>query len=385
LASLSRTRALIRGRKARLLVIGIVIAYLLTSMFIGQMLTFPAVQGPFFIDLHFGGSPWWDFPELFVFGSGVALDLLFLPTVTMVLVSLAVGIGATAAVVTVLPALRAESASRRTAATTSAAGAGAAITGLATIGACCCTSCAGAIGVAVVAAASGTDMAVLLRENWYIDLFQLVVVGIALLAQERALRLPADYCPIPPKTDRRFVLGSLLRIGLLVAGITWSLAMFVEWIDLTPLTASAATWYHWIFEHQFLSAIAIAAGMFPKEFAGWIERTYRSSAGSPLRAVLLFAGVTWGIWVPQAFTNLGLGGLVNEIFGFLGFTPFLGSISPDAAIGAPLLFHWGFQHVLLAAFAIIVAVRPHLATAPLLRTVEGPPESAIGHTAVPGV
>ncbi len=226
-------------------------------------------------------------------------------------------------------------------------------------------------------------MAVLLRENWYLDLFQLAVVGIALLAQERALSLPADDCPVPPKTDGRFVLASLLRIALLIAGITWSLAMFVEWIEVPPLTAGAPIWYHWIFEHQLLSGTAIAAGMFPKEFASWIQGFYRGFAGRAFRVALLVAGVTWGIWVPAALTGLGLGGFLNELLGVLGASPAVGAIPPDAAFGAALAFHWAFQHLLLAGFAILLAVHPRLALAPLLRTVEGP--SAVGAPAGPRV
>jgi hypothetical protein len=345
----------------------------MASMIVGEMLVFPPVQAPSFVSVTWKGSPWWDFPEVFVFSPGIALDLLFLPTLTMVLVSIGVGIGGTAAILTMIPSVAERwSRSRRSAATTSASGASAAIAGLATLGACCCTSCAGVAGVAVVAAASGTNIAVLLRESWYLNLFQLAVVGIALLAQERTLRLPAEYCPVPPKIDARFVLGTALRIALLIAGITWSLAMFVEWIDEPPLAASAATWYHWIFEHQLLSLTAIAAGMFPKEMSAWIRRAYRSKGGWPLRAALLVAGVTWGIWVPPALTGIGLGGLLNEMLGVLGAPNAWGAIPPDAALGAPLLFHWIFQHAILASTAIVMALSPRLAFAPLLRTVEGP-------------
>ena len=372
LAPLERTRALLRSRRARVAVVAIAIAYMVLSMDIGQMLTFLDFSGPTLVTVQWAGSPWWDFPELFVFSGGVALDLLFLPTLTMVLVSVGVGIGATAALVSVAPVLRRRSKGKgREAATTSTAGASAAITGLATMGACCCTSCAGAAGVAVVAAASGTDILFLLRENWYLDLFQLVVLGVALLAQERSLRLPADYCRVPPKADRRFVLGSVLRVALLLAGITWSLAMFVEWAEMSPLAAGPATWYHWIVEHQLLAVAALAAGMFPKETAAWIRRAYAAAGGWPLRIVLLAGGITWGVWVPPALTGIGLEGFVNELLGALGAPAAWGAVAPDA-VGAALLFHWAFQHLLLSGFAVVLAVRPRWAMAPLLRTVEGP-------------
>lgn len=373
LATLQRTRGLLRSRRARLLTAAIAIGYLFVSMLVGEMLTFPGFASPFFVTVQWTGSPWWDFPELFVYNAGVALDLLFLPTVTMILVSAGVGIGATAALFTLFPRLRATSQrTDRAAATTSGAGASAAITGLATMGACCCTTCVGAAGVAVVAAASGTNVALLLGQTWYLDLFQLVVVGLALLAQERALRLPAVYCGVAPRVDRGFVLGSILRISLLVAGITWSLAMFVEWVETPPFAAGAALWYHWIVEHQLLSLAAVAAGMFPKETAAWIRRGYGRAEGWALRSLLLVGGITWAIGVPPPVSGSGLGGFVNELVGFLGTSSTWGAVAGDVGLGPALLFHWLFQHLLLGLFAIALALVPSAILAPMLRTVEGP-------------
>ncbi len=377
LAPLRRTRALLRNRQARLVAAAIAVAYLFLSMILGQMLTFTSLTGPLFVSVQGAGSPWYDFPELFVFDGGVALDLLLLPTITMALVSAGVGLGATAALLTAVPRLRSRhKALGREAATTSAAGASAAITGLATMGACCCTECVGAAGVAVVAAASGTNVGVLLSQNWYLDLFQLAVVGIALLVQERSLRMPADACRAPPTMDRGFVLGSLLRIALLVAGITWSLAMFVEWTETSPFAATPALWYHWIVEHQLLAAAAVAAGMFPKEAAALIRKGFASRRGWALRIALLVGGVTWGLGVPAALTPFGLGGFLNELLGVVGAPAAWGAVPPDVGLGAALAFHWIFQHLLLAGFAIALAVRPEAAFAPLLRTVEGPPATA---------
>jgi hypothetical protein len=176
---------------------------------------------------------------------------------------------------------------------------------------------------------------------------------------------------VPPRIDGRFAVGAVLRISLLIAGITWSLAMFVEWVYKPPLSATAFTWYHWIFEHQALSLLAIAAGMFPKEIAGWIGRLYGRSEGWALRLVLLEAGITWGTWVPPLLTGLGLGGLFNEMLSFYLVPASWGAVAPDSPLGPALLFHWIFQHALLAGFAILVAVRPNVALAPLLGTVEG--------------
>ncbi len=345
-------------------------------MVLGQLLTFPGFSGPSLATVQWTGDPWYDFPELFVFSSGVALDLLFLPTITMVLVSAAVGIATVSALFTAFPRLRGRpEGDTRELATTSAAGASAAVTGLATM-ACCCTTCASAAGVAVVAATSGTNVLFLLGQTWYLDLFQLVVVGLALSIQERALRMPVTECPRPPRVDRAFAGGVVLRVGLLVAGITWSLAMFVEWAEVPLSTAGAALWYHWIVEHQLLSLAAVAAGMFPKETAAWIRGSYARTRGWILRGLLLLGGVTWGIGVPPPLSGWGLGGLVNELAGMVGAAPTWGAVVPDVGLGPALLFHWGFQHLLLGVFSIALALVPARALAPLIRTVEAPEETA---------
>lgn len=383
LATLQRTRALLRGRRARLLAVAIALAYVLVSMVIGQLLTFPGFSGPSLVTVQWTGDPWYDFPELFVFSSGVALDLLLLPTVTMVLVSAGVGLASAAALVTAFPRLRGRAPTDpREVAATSAASAGAAVTGLATM-ACCCTTCASAAGVAVVAAASGADLFFVLSQAWYLALYELVVVALALLVQERSLRRPADACGVRPTVDRGFVLGTLVRIALLVAGITWSLAMFVEWAETAPLAAGPGLWYHWIVEHQGLAFVAVAAGLFPQEAAAWVRRTWRRSEGRAVRVLLLLGGATWGLGVPPPLVGAGLGGFVNEALGFLGLPSSLGGIAPDVGLGPALAFHWAFQHLLLAAFAIGLALVPETALGPLLRTVETSAESGSAASAPP--
>jgi hypothetical protein len=370
--SLSQTRTLIRVHRMRGWAFDFALLYAIVSMILGGMLDLSPVHQGFAAQVVYAGSPWWDYPWLYAVVPGMFLTLPLLPVVAMILVSVGAGLGTATALLLIVPRFRRL---RRVHATEPGVGASAAvapaITGLATMGACCCTSCAGTVGIAVIAAASGTDMLVLLRQGWYLELFQLVVVGVALLAQERALRVSKGACATLPKMGARFAVGVLLRISLLIAGITWSLAMFVEWIYKPPLSASAFTWYHWIFEHQVLSLVAIVAGLFPNELAGWIQRVYRDPEGWALRLVLLDAGITWGIWVPPVLTGLGLGGLINEMVSFYLVPASWGAVAPDSPLGPALLFHWIFQHALLAGFAILLAVRPKLATEPLLRTVAG--------------
>lgn len=371
LLTLRETRARLRNWRGFALVASIASLYAFLSMLVGSMLVFVPLGGPFTIGIvPRQAYQWWDYPQLFVVASWGVLTLPFFPTVAMILVSIGVGFGAATGIRLLIPILRRRvGVDRRSSAAGAAAGVGPAITGVATLGACCCTSCVGVTGITVVAAASGTNLNTLLFNNWYIGVFQVAVVYVALLAQERILTVSRSYCPTPPPLDRRFAAGTLLRLALMIAGITWSMAMFVEWTDVSPLTASAATWYHWIFEHQLLSLTAVAAGLFPKEFSEAIRSAASRFSGQGLRIALGLAGFTWAIWVPAQLAGLGLGGFLNELFGFLGTSALLAPIPPDAALGAPLYFHWAFQHLLLGAFALTVAMFPLRAIAPLEWTI----------------
>jgi hypothetical protein len=369
---LSRTRALVRSPFGRFLAVSVAAAYAFASMLLGLMLSFfNTQQTAVTITLIWNGNPWWNYPGLLVLAPGGVLALPFLPTVTMLLVSAAVGLGASASILLLISRRRAGSTSPtvRSISSTVAGGATPAIAGLATLGACCCTSCVGAAGIAVVAAASGSNVAEVIRNNWYVALFELAIVGLSLLLLERSLALPREACPVPPPKDRRFAIGTVLRLALLVAGITWSLAMFVEWGDNPPLAASAGTWYHWIFEHQLLAGLAIAAGFLPLESAASVARSARRLRSLLWRAPMFLAGVTWGIGVPSWLVAWGLGGWGNEVLGYLGAPAAWGAIPPDSALGAPLYFHWILQHGLLAAFALSVAVLGEKALTPLLWSV----------------
>lgn len=371
---LAEIRYRIRRSHARMVAVFFAVLFALVSMVAGGMLVLAPVSGGYVTEILWGnalGLEPWNYPGLLVVAPWGVLALPFLATVTMILVSTGVGLGTTTALLMVYPVLRRRSgkANARLAATTAGIGSSPAITGLATLGACCCSSCATG-GIAVVAAASGTSLSTLLRNDWYLDLFQLIVVYVALLAQERGLRRAQETCEVAPKRLGRMTLGLLLRLGLLVAGITWSLTMFVEWGFTNPSTGSVALWYHWIFEHQFLAMTAVAAGMFPRELAAMARTLLRRTAGVLWRIGLIVSGITWGLWVPPAMVRVGLGGLLNEIMGYLGAPAAFGAIPPDSPLGAPLAFHWLFQHLLLASFGLALGLAPRRATAALLGSID---------------
>ncbi|HEV2165866.1 MAG TPA: hypothetical protein VGS23_02630 [Thermoplasmata archaeon] len=363
----------LKARRARAWVAAIAVPYALVSMLVGQMLTLEPIGGASTVTLVTSGSggPWWDYPELVLVQSWGFAVLPWFPTLTMIAVSAGVGVGGAMGILLVRSVLasRVPGVIPRAAGGLSA-GVSPAITGVATLGACCCTGCVGATGLPVVAAVSGAPVGALLLNNWYLGVFQLVVVYVALLAQERAIRRGSGDATPVPRLGARFVAGAILRVGLLIAGTTWSLAMFVEWTQTSPISASPALWYHWVFEHQLLALTAIAAGLFPEEFSSALDRWGRRSRGRSGRAALGIAGATWGIGVPPVLVGLGLGGLVNEVLGVLGSPASWGAIPPDAPLGAPLYFHWVFQHSLLAAFALLTAAAPER-SAQVLRWTTG--------------
>lgn len=376
LFTLRELRRLVVGPRRRLFAAGVAALVGFFALLVGGMLTLEPVQGAYISEVIWWGAPsaWWFYPEVLVVQPWGILQLPLLPTVAMVLVALASGLAATAGLVLVGDLLKRRVASGGRPATWAGAGTGAGpgLASVATLGACCCTSCASTGGLALVAAASGTTSGTLLGIDWYLPIFQLAVVYVLLVAQERALRAARRSGTVAPPLGLRFAASSALRLLLLVGGLTWSIAMFVEWGTAGPGAAGAATWYHWIVEHQLLALAAVAAALFPSELGALAARGGRAVLG--VRALLFVGAVTWGIGVPPGLP--GLGGLVNELLGALGVPAALGGIPPDGPLGAALLFHWAVQHLLIAGFALALAVRPAYALAPLLWSVARPAPAA---------
>jgi len=378
--TLPEIRQRMRSRSARVVAIGTACLFALVSMLAGEMIVLQNISGPAVFQVLSSppGGQWWNFPQPFAILPWGTVALPFLPTVCMALVSAGVGIGVGVGFVMIAPLVRRSPTPARPVATGAAAGVAPAIAGLATLGACCCVGCVGATGVSIVAAASGVSIASLYLNDWYIGLFQVGVVFVSLLATESILERVATHAEAAPRFDARFLAGAVLRVCLMIAGITWSLAMLVEWGELSPLVAPPGVIYHWTFEHQLLALTAIAAGLFPREFTILIRRIALRPVGLALRVALAFAAFTWGAWVPPSLTALGLGGFLNELFGVLGLPGAWGAIAPDSAPGAALLFHWSFQHLLLSGFAMALAVAPTSATQPLWWTVSAEPSPTPG-------
>jgi hypothetical protein len=398
LLSLQHSRALVRRPRFFALAIVIALVYAIIAMLVGAMLTIfwpPAHLSSYWVILT-TGTPSWDYPALLAVNPYSVLALPFLPTVFMVLTSAGVGLGMTVAVVLSASLIRRrKTASARPAAVGTAAGLTPALIALVTLGACCSTTAAATAGIGLTAQATGTSTSALLANSWYLGVFQLVILYVALLAQEQLLTVYGSLVPsagvlspAAPPLDRRFAVGALLRVALLAAGVTWSLAMVAEWLTLNPVAASPGLWISWILQHQLIAFAAIFAALVPTQTYRAFLRFASSRPGLGLRVLLVIAGISLAVGVPPPLAATGWHGLVNELLGSAGVSAAWGGISPGLPLGAALAVRWAAQYLLLGGFVIALGLRPLSALRPILWTVTGArdaPISRIGAAGIPSV
>ncbi|MGC2289504.1 MAG: hypothetical protein WA688_06580 [Thermoplasmata archaeon] len=366
------------------LALAIAIVYALIAMVVGGMLQVfspPAHLSSFWVILT-TGSPWWDYPGLLAVNPYFILTLPFLPTLFMLLTSAGVGLGMSVAVVLSASLIRRrKTSSARPAAVGTAAGLTPAMIALVTLGACCSTTAAATAGIGITAQATGTSTGALLLNNWYLGLFQLVILYIALLAQEQLLTVYGSAVTpggvanspmtAPPPLDRRFAAGAVLRVVLLAGGVTWSLAMVAEWLTANPASASAGTWTSWILQHQLIGLAAIFAALIPMATYRTFARIMNSVSGVGLRILLVIAGISLAVGVPPPLAATGWHGFLNEVLGAAGASASWGAVSPGMAVGVGLVVRWVVQYLLLGGFAMALGLRPLLALRPILWTGAG--------------
>jgi hypothetical protein len=378
---LPRSRAILRTPMGRALTVSVAFVYGFISLLVGNMLSF----GPTFATgtvvqiLEPGSSPqWWNFPALVVIAPGGTLILPFFATVTMVVVSIGVGIGMSVGIVLAVRLLR-----QRTkqlggpTAVGSLAGLTPAMLALVTLGACCSTTAAATAGIGAVAQASGSSTTALLANSaWYLGVFQMVVLFVALLAQEQLLTVygilfgleTTSISPAPvPRVDRRSVVGAIARIALLGAGVTWALAAVAEWATGPAGSVAAAVWFQALVEHEMLALLAIAAALFAVGTERAFHRLEGHVVGRALRGALLVGGLLLLVGTPPPLSGWGVHGLTNEIAAALGVPASAGAV-PAGVGGLALLLRWLFQFGLLGGFAIAVALSPTRAFRALLGT-----------------
>jgi hypothetical protein len=384
--SLAETRRYLRRAHARMMVVFFALLYALGSMLLGGMLTLVRVRGGFTTEILWGnalGQGPWNYPGLLIVAPWGVVSLPFLATLSMILVSVGVGIGISVAILISVRLVRDRKRSAsRPGAVGSVAGLTPAMIALVTLGACCSTTAAATAGVGLVAQASGSTLNNLLVNNWYLDVFQVGVVFVALIAQEMLLRVYGGLLGLEPSADAggsvvthpapfglRLLAGGALRTGLLLAGITWSLAMFADWTTVSPFQASAALWFQWIFQHQLLAIVAILVALFPRAIADLVARPTPRGLGYGVRGGLLLAGISLALWVPPVVAQGGAGGFLNELFGVWGLPAAWGAVTPVFAPGVALYARWGLQYLLLGGFAIALALSPSRTMGPILATL----------------
>jgi hypothetical protein len=344
--------------------------YVIGSVFVGGMLVLGNFPGGYSWTVLWNGPPGtgtWNYPGLLVVAPWGVVSLPFFATLSMLVVSVGVGLGMTVAFLLVVRLLKPK---REGAAGSSSAGAVAGLTpamiSLVTLGACCSTTAAATAGVGLVAQASGTSSSNLLLNNWYLGVFQIVVVWIALLGQELLLIVYAGLFGraetnhgsdvLVRRVDRRFVASSAVRLALLVGGVLWSLSMVAEWTSVSPSGGSIGTWFQWIVQHQVVAGLAISAALFPRGTLRGLQTVWtRTNLLLPL--LIGIAGATV-LWSPPPFSSWGLDGLTNQVLYVLNAPAGWGTISPGPLGGVALAARWGFEYALLGGFAVSVAIAP---------------------------
>jgi hypothetical protein len=318
------------------------------------------------------------------------LSLPILGVVAMVLVAIGVALGMAVAVLLAVALVRRRaSSSGGPASLGSLAGLTPAMITLLAFGACCSTTAAASAGVGVIAQLSGSTTQNLLLNGWFLSIFQVGIVWIALIAQEALLRVygglfgvpvltgSGEAALAPPPLSRRTVVGTVVRGLLLIGGVTWSLAMFADWTTVSPATASLAMWFDWIVVHQLASAIAIGAALFPSAASALVAGRAVPRLGRLVRGVSLVAGIVLVVGAPPPLCGWGLEGWGNELLSLAGIPAAWGAVAPVYGPGVPLAFRWGVQYLLLGGFTLALAVRPKAALRLVLWSV-GSEDPAIG-------
>jgi len=188
LLTLRRTRAVLRSRRGRALAVSIAAIYGFIALLAGYMLQIvpTGASGTTVRVLTNSYSPaWWNYPAILVVTPSGVVVLPFLSTISMVLVSIGVGVGMGAGILLASQFFRTWKLARAGRGLASPlAGLTPAMVALLTLGACCSTSAAAAGSIGAIAEVSGTSYDQILLNSWILNVFQVVVLAIALVAQE---------------------------------------------------------------------------------------------------------------------------------------------------------------------------------------------------------
>ena len=379
LLTVREIRRYIARSSAIMLAVFVGLVYALISMSEGGMLVLAPLRGGYQILLVTGsgtGYQSWNYPGLLVLAPWGIVELPLFGTVAMLFVTVCVALGMTAAALLVVRlVLRRSSAAVAPTSLGALTGLTPAMIALLALGACCSTTAAATAGVGVIALVSGTTTANLLVNDWFLGLFQMVIVWVALIAQEALLISYGDLFGVRTSGSRRSAPESSLvprqvpvnrwslaatgaRIALLVGGLTWLLSVAAAWTTVAPGTATVPQWTDWIVVHAVPSGAAIVLALFPASIGRALSSAGRRGLRGVLRLALAVGGLLLLAGAPAGLASAGLVGWGNELLGVGGIHSGWGSVVPPSTAVPALLFTWGLQFALLGGTSVALAVRP---------------------------
>jgi hypothetical protein len=386
LLALQGTRSLLSGPIYRILVGVIALAYGFGAMLVGGMLYLPSRPLPlgwFFYVYPTGPGPSWTYPTILVGSPYFFLDMPIISGILMTLSAAGVGLGMSlAALLGVRLVRRRKAALLRPTAVGTAAGLTPVMIALVTLGACCSTTAAATAGIGLAAQSSGTTPAEALANAWYLGVFQVAVIYVALIAQEQLLSVygpllgipvlgrltPGSEAVTPSPLGWRGAGSALLRIALVAAGITWSLSTFTDWFAMAPERANFWAGFGWAFQHQVPGTIAVLVALFPVGSLAFWAKFSRGRTNLAIRGVLVTSGLALLTWFPAPISQMGVAALGNELLGFWGFPASWGAVAPPPIGLVGLLLRWTLQFGLLGFVALAMGVAPEASLKPLLHS-----------------
>ncbi len=367
---LRRTRTLVARPFGRALAAAIALAYALGAMLVsGSLELGPTAVTSTSVEVlrNTNGTDWWDYPALVAIGPHFLLVVPFFGGVAMAVVSIGVGLGMAAGVLVSIELVRRRrSVPAGSGAASSLAGLTPGLIVLLTLGACCSTSAAALAGLGAIAQSSGSPLENVLLNSWYVSLFQVGVLYVALVAQEQLLRFysgllrgPSAYIDRPtvdrPWTPGRAA-GVALRILLIVGGTLWLLAGLLELGGSPPPGAlPSVLLVGTLLQHFGLGLIALAAGLVPADL---LRMRLPIGSSRPLRGLTAVVGVSVAVGTPPPLAGGGAPGLVNVVLGLLRVPASWGGSAPVAGEAPGALLAWSVLYAAVALLVTVLAIAP---------------------------
>lgn len=370
--TLSRVRSFIRASSFRGAVALFSVLYIVGSLFEGGMVVLANLQGGYSWSILLGSpnGQWWNYPGLLLLAPWGVVTLPLFPTIAMLVVGVGVGLGMTVALLLTIRLLRPGTGRARTKAVGAVTGLTPTMLSLVTLGACCSTTAVATAGVGLVADASATSVSNLLLNNWYLGVFQIVIVWVSLLGQEMLLAVYGGLYGSPtaggeapsarpgPDGSLRWLAAGALRVGLLGGGLLWSLAMLSDWTTTDLGHAGAGMWVSWLVQHQLVALLAVGIALFPRPTLLGIERLLRSALGRTFALVLLAGGASLLLWLPPPLPAWGLESLPDRLLGLAGAGAAWGALPVGPGGLAVTAARWAVEYVLLGSVVVVAVGRP---------------------------